>query len=267
MGELPAVSIIIPAHNEEATLERCLASLENLDYPSSKLEIILINDGSTDGTKKIIEGYIRKSKYNCKYLETEGVGAPKARNIGLNSAKGEYVAFTDADCVVERDWLMNLVKNFNEKLVNCEDEELDYRINERGYKILYTPDAKVYHYRRPTWKKFAKMAYSYAVGRMQAIKLHRKMGKWFHYMPPAIISGIILLLILSLLNTVYLWWALSILVIGGIGIGLMGLYLGVKTKMSNFLTYCMLIAIWFRCSGFGYFRGLMMRKKEFDIVK
>lgn len=331
----PAVSIIIPAHNEEATLEKCLASLENLNYPSNKLESILINDGSTDDTKEIIENHVQKSKYTFKYLETEGVGAPKARNIGLKKAKGEYVAFTDADCVVESNWLRNLIKNFNskevvsvggpnitpehdtefaecvgevlsflskpgsryasipdktmeifhnptcnvvyrkevieevggfnEKLVNCEDEELDYRIRERGYKILYTPGAKVYHYRRPTWKRFAKMAYSYAVGRMQAIKLHWKMGRWYHYTPPAIISAIILLLILSLLNMVYLWWALSILAIGGIGIGIMGLYLGAKTKMSNFLTYCMLIAIWFWGSGFGYFRGLMMRRKNFEL--
>ena len=116
-------------------------------------------------------------------------------------------------------------------------------------------------------KKPVKQAYSYAAGRMQAIKLHWKMGRWYHYTPPAIISGIILLLIASLLNTVYLWGALSILVIGGIGIGLMGLYLGRKTKMNNFLTYCVLIAIWFWCSGFGYFRGLVMRKKKFDIVK
>ncbi|MBE0517441.1 MAG: hypothetical protein IBX41_08675 [Methanophagales archaeon] len=65
MKVLPVVSIIIPAHNEEATLERCLASLENLNYPSDKL------------------------------------------------------AFTDADCVVERDWLMNLVKNFkSEEIVS-----------------------------------------------------------------------------------------------------------------------------------------------------
>ena len=329
----PAVSIIVPAHNEEATIEKCLASLENMDYPSNKLDIILINDGSTDGTKKIMGNHVQKSKYTFKYLETEGVGAPKARNIGLKKAKGEHVAFTDADCVVEKDWLRNLIKNFsdgvvsvggpnitpeddtefakcvgivlsilsktgsryasiadkrkeifhnptcnviyrkdvieevggfNENLVNCEDEELDYRIRERGHIILYTPEAKVYHYRRPTWKRFAKMAYSYAVGRMQAIKLHRKMGKWYHYTPSAIISAIILLLILSLLNVVYLWWALSILVIGGIGIGVMGLYLGSKTKMSNFLTYCMLIAIWFWGSGFGYFRGLLMRKKEFQ---
>jgi len=120
-------------------------------------------------------------------------------------------------------------------------------------------------YEKRMIKKPVKQAYSYAAGRMQAIKLHWKMGKWFHYTPPAIISGIILFLILSLLNTVYLWWALSILVIGGIGIGLMSLYPGSKTKMSNFLTYCVLIAIWFWGYGFGMFKGLVMRKKGFDM--
>lgn len=92
---------------------------------------------------------------------------------------------------------------------------------------------------------------------MQAIKLHWKMGKWYHYTPPALISLIAILFVLSSINHLYFWGALSILIIGGIGIGLMGLYLGAKTKMSNFVTYCLLIAIWFWSSGFGYFRGLV----------
>lgn len=111
-------------------------------------------------------------------------------------------------------------------------------------------------------KRFYKQAYKDAVGRMQAIKRHWKMGKWYHYTPPALISLIAILFALSLINHLYFWSALSILIIGGIGIGLMSLYLGAKTKRSNFLTYCMLIATWFWCSGFGYFRGLLMRKEE-----
>ena len=106
----PTVSIIIPAHNEEATIGKCLASLENLNYPSDKLEIILINDGSTDSTKKISEN--QRQRLNYKYLETEGVGPSKARNIGLKEASGEYVAFTDADCVVDKEWLSELLKGF-----------------------------------------------------------------------------------------------------------------------------------------------------------
>ena len=72
---------------------------------------------------------------------------------------------------------------FNETLVTCEDEELDYRIRQQGQKIVFTPDAPVHHYRRPTWLSFYKQAYRYALGRMQAIKLHHNMGRWFHYLP------------------------------------------------------------------------------------
>jgi cellulose synthase/poly-beta-1,6-N-acetylglucosamine synthase-like glycosyltransferase len=110
MAHLPTVSVIIPAHNEEATIGNCLTSLEQLDYPADSLEIILINDGSTDGTKRIISEHLQRSNYIC--LETDGRGPSKARNTGLEQAKGDYVAFTDADCVVDRDWLKELLRGF-----------------------------------------------------------------------------------------------------------------------------------------------------------
>ena len=69
-------------------------------------------------------------------------------------------------------------------------------IRKRGYKILYTPFAIVYHYRKPTWKKFMKMAWNYGIGRMQAIKLHRDMGRWFHFVPSLLIVLIALLALL-----------------------------------------------------------------------
>lgn len=78
---------------------------------------------------------------------------------------------------------------FNEKMITCDDAELDYRIREKGYKIMYTPNAIVYHYRRPTWKRFYKQAYIYGVGRMEAIKLHLKMAKWFHYALPVFFTN------------------------------------------------------------------------------
>jgi cellulose synthase/poly-beta-1,6-N-acetylglucosamine synthase-like glycosyltransferase len=110
MEDKPNISVIIPAYNEEDTIGECLISLEDLDYPSEKLEIILINDGSSDNTKKVMSNY--NQKLNLVLLETDGVGPSKARNIGLDCAKGEYVAFIDADCAVDREWLNELLKGF-----------------------------------------------------------------------------------------------------------------------------------------------------------
>ena len=110
MEDKPDISVIIPAYNEEDTIGECLMSLEDLDYPSEKLEIILINDGSGDNTKNVMSNY--DQKLNPVLLETDGVGPSKARNIGLDYAKGEYVAFIDGDCAVDREWLNELLKGF-----------------------------------------------------------------------------------------------------------------------------------------------------------
>ena len=106
----PVVSVIIPAYNEEDTIGECLTSLENLDYPLDKLEIIIINDGSNDNTKNVITDFDQKLHFVL--LETDGVGPSKARNTGLDCASGEYVAFIDADCAVDKDWLNELLKGF-----------------------------------------------------------------------------------------------------------------------------------------------------------
>lgn len=115
MNRQPVISIIIPAHNEEATLEECLASLKQLNYLDENLEIIVINDGSTDATGDIISRY-EQPLYLVR-LQTTGVGPSQARNMAMRGAKGEYVAFTDADCVVDREWLNELLRGFVEEEV------------------------------------------------------------------------------------------------------------------------------------------------------
>jgi len=157
--------------------------------------------------------------------------------------------------VMYRKEVLEEVGGFNHNLVTADDEELDYRIKKRGYKILYTPSAKVYHYRRPNWRKFIRMAYNYGLGRMQAIKLHRDMGRWFHYTPSPIILFIVALLALSAFESFLLWLAAGILIAGSIGIGIMSLYLNIKYKRSV-LTIFTLIAIWFWGWGLGFMRGV-----------
>ena len=95
---MPKVSIIVPVYNVEEYLERCLDSLVNQTLKD--IEIIIVNDGSTDGSKEIIQKYLNKYK-NIVYLEKENGGLSSARNYGIPYAKGEYIGFVDSDDYVE----------------------------------------------------------------------------------------------------------------------------------------------------------------------
>ncbi len=88
------VSIIIPAYNAEIYLGECLDSALNQTYPNT--ELIIINDGSTDNTKEILDKYSAQYQ-NIKVTHTENGGVSCARNIGLNNADGDYIMFLDSD--------------------------------------------------------------------------------------------------------------------------------------------------------------------------
>lgn len=105
MEEYPFVSVIVPVLNRENHIGRCLDSLLALNYPS--FEIIVVDNGSTDKTQEII------SRYPVKMAVEQKGGAYAARNTGIKFARGEIIAFTDSDCVVDKDWLNKLVKNYH----------------------------------------------------------------------------------------------------------------------------------------------------------
>lgn len=90
----PLVSIIIPVYNAESTLEQCLESIFSQTY--SVIEVIAVNDGSTDGSAQVLEKY----RSRIKIITQENSGAPVARNRGAEVATGEYVLFCDADIVL-----------------------------------------------------------------------------------------------------------------------------------------------------------------------
>lgn len=103
-----SVSIIVPIYNGEKYIERCLNSI--ISQTLENIEIILVNDNSTDETKSIIEKYSKQYK-NIVVINkknNEGVGA--ARNNGMKIAKGEYIGFIDADDVINDDMYENLYK-------------------------------------------------------------------------------------------------------------------------------------------------------------
>lgn len=110
---LPSISVVVPAYNERHYLRRCLDSLLVLDYPNERLEIIVVNNHSTDGTRAIAECYTPA----VRVIDEERQGVVFARIRGVTAARGEIIAFTDADSQVPQDWLVRMLPAFQDASV------------------------------------------------------------------------------------------------------------------------------------------------------
>jgi glycosyltransferase involved in cell wall biosynthesis len=111
MNKFLQVSVVVPVYNGAQTIGLCLDSLMNLDYPRSQLEIIVVDNNSTDGTAEMIK------RYPVKYLFEPKRNRSRARNKGIKEAQGHLIAFTDADCVVDKGWLRHLVQGFTHPMI------------------------------------------------------------------------------------------------------------------------------------------------------
>lgn len=103
-------SIILPVYNAEIYLEKCIKSILNQEY--SKIELILINDGSTDNSENICKNYLYD--HRVKYIYQKNRGVSNARNKGIQIAKGEYILFIDSDDYVEKDYLKVIDSNIKD---------------------------------------------------------------------------------------------------------------------------------------------------------
>ena len=111
------VSIIVPIYNVEKYLPKCLDSLVNQTLDD--IEIILVNDGSTDNSGIIAKQYYENHKNKIKYLEKENGGLSDARNFGIPYATGEYIAFLDSDDYIEID-------SYKQMYEKAKEEDADY---------------------------------------------------------------------------------------------------------------------------------------------
>lgn len=125
------ISIIVPIYNMELYLERCLLSLIHQDYQN--LEIILINDGSTDNSINICNKY-KKIDNRIIVINKEHSGLSDTRNIGIKKATGDYIGFVDSDDYIDKDMFKNLIEGAEK--YKCEISMCDlvetYNLNEKA---------------------------------------------------------------------------------------------------------------------------------------
>lgn len=126
--EKPDVSLIIPAYNAEDYIVRSIDSALASDF--SNLELVIVNDGSSDNTQKIIEWYA-KNYPNIVALQKENGGVADTRNVGIKAAKGKYIAFMDNDDLIRSDMISSLYKSIEKN--NCDVAIAPlYRITDNG---------------------------------------------------------------------------------------------------------------------------------------
>ena len=113
----PSISILVPAYNEERAISSCVHSLLSVNYPK-KPQIIVINDGSTDGTARVVAAIASKHD-NVKLITQPNRGKGAALNAGIAFARGELVAVVDADSSVSRSALNEMVGHFDDGKVGA----------------------------------------------------------------------------------------------------------------------------------------------------
>ena len=116
----PRVSVVTAARNEERTIAACIESLTKLEYPKDKVEIIIVDDDSTDGTSNIIRSFA-DTHSNVKAInghQTVGNLRGKANAIaqGIDVSSGEIILMTDADCVVPPLWVQTTVQHYTDDI-------------------------------------------------------------------------------------------------------------------------------------------------------
>ncbi|MEI6857766.1 glycosyltransferase [Psychrilyobacter sp.] len=141
------ISVIVPVYNGEQFLPEFLKSILFQKVNFNSFEIILIDNNSNDKTKELINKFKKdNSNIDCKYLFYDGKASSYAsRNVGLTNSKGDILAFTDVDCILEKDWLKNIQSKFNEKNNKIISGDIDLYFKDK--KNIWENFDKIVHMR------------------------------------------------------------------------------------------------------------------------
>jgi len=145
----PRVTILLAVHNEQKYLRAKLHNLAALDYPADRAEVIVVSDGSTDETNKILAAWENANRRTV--ILPSHCGKATALNHGVAEAKGEIIVFTDARQTIASDALKNLVANFGDPSVGCVSGELilgpdPNTASSRGIGLYWRLEKKIRHW-------------------------------------------------------------------------------------------------------------------------
>ena len=224
------ISVIIPTFNSAKELTKCLESFKTQSISNENFEVIVVDDGSNDGTKDAA------AKYPVKYIYQQNRGPAAARNNGANQAQGEIILFTDADCEPQPNWIEEMIKpldnpqvvgvkgvyktrqkelvarlvqieyehkyermkkfkyidfidtysagyrkdiflkynGFDERYpkASVEDQEFSFRLSHDGHKMVFNPDAVVFHKHSASLMGYLRKKYKIAFWKVFLLKRH-----------------------------------------------------------------------------------------------
>ena len=130
-------SVVVPVRNGETTIGACIESLLAQRYPADRYEIIVVDNGSTDGTARVA------GSFPVTLLRCETPGPSPTRNTGLRHSQAEIVAFTDADCVADPGWLLGLAPAFADEAVGAAGGAIEsLQHPQRGFVELFAEDVR-----------------------------------------------------------------------------------------------------------------------------
>ena len=260
-------SVIVPSYNRAEEIRELLESFNRLEFPASRLELIIADDGSSDSTAELVKEFQSRLPFPLHFYHQQNRGPGAARNMGMQRAGGDFFIFIDSDCTVHPRWLQHIDRALNEsgadafggpdsfrddfppllKAINYsmtsflttgglrgrkgkklakyyprsfnmglsrrlyqkidgfgslrhgQDIEYSHRIIKSGAKVVFIPDAVVYHKRRTSIRKFFKQVFNWGVARINLYKIDPSMLEPLHAAPAAATLGFLLLCLGSLL--------------------------------------------------------------------
>lgn len=143
---MDTISVVVPAYNSEDTISRCVNSILNQTYKD--IQLIIVDDGSKDGTKKTIEE-LKKHDSRIELISIPNSGVSRARNIGIEKARGEYITFVDSDDYIDEtmyESLVNLILKYHVQIAHCSYQNVDEtgtvinKVGDTGRVFLQTHD-------------------------------------------------------------------------------------------------------------------------------